>query len=193
MRRWAFRVLSLIVILFVVAFAGIWLIQIYPRHGSHPPLKLATGALAIEHARIYISPSEPPIEDGTVLVRDGLIAGVGKQVQVPADATIIPCDHCVVTAGFWNAHVHFTEPKWSMANWKSAATLNLQLADMFLSRGFTTVIDLGSNPADTFSIRRRTEKRELTGPYIYTAGTALIRRTAFLFISRKHFHAGFKC
>jgi imidazolonepropionase-like amidohydrolase len=173
MRRWAFRVLSLIVILFVVAFAGIWLIQIYPRHGSHPPLKLATGALAIEHARIYISPSEPPIEDGTVLVRDGLIAGVGKQVQVPADATIIPCDHCVVTAGFWNAHVHFTEPKWSMANWKSAATLNPQLADMFLSRGFTTVIDLGSNPADTFSTRRRIEKGELAGPYIYTAGTAL--------------------
>ena len=60
-----------------------------------------------------------------------------------------------------------------MAQWKSAATLNPQLADMFLSRGFTTVIDLGSNPADTFSIRRRIEKGELTGPYIYTAGTAL--------------------
>jgi imidazolonepropionase-like amidohydrolase len=44
---------------------------------------------------------------------------------------------------------------------------------MLLSRGFTTVIDLGSNPADTFSIRRRIEKGELTGPYIYTAGTAL--------------------
>ena len=50
---------------------------------------------------------------------------------------------------------------------------NPQLADMLLSRGFTTVIDLGSNPADTFSIRRRIEKGELTGPYIYTAGTAL--------------------
>ena len=60
-----------------------------------------------------------------------------------------------------------------MAQWKSAATLNPQLADMFLSRGFTTVIDLGSNPADTFAIRRRIEKGELTGPYIYTAGTAL--------------------
>jgi imidazolonepropionase-like amidohydrolase len=44
---------------------------------------------------------------------------------------------------------------------------------MFLSRGFTTVIDLGSNPADTFAIRRRIEKGELAGPYIYTAGTAL--------------------
>ena len=173
MRRWMFRVLSVLVILIAVAYAGIWLIQIYPRHGSHPPLQLAQGTLAIEHARIYVSPTDPPIDDGTVLVRDGLIAAVGKSVQVPADATRIPCDHCVVTAGFWNAHVHLTEPKWSMANWKSAATLNPQLADMFLSRGFTTVIDLGSNPADTFSTRRRIEKGELAGPYIYTAGTGL--------------------
>jgi imidazolonepropionase-like amidohydrolase len=173
MRRWLFRLFSLVLILFVVACAGIWLIEFYPRHGSHPRLKLARGALAIEHARIYVSPNDPPIEDGTVLVRDGLIAAVGKQVAVPADATIEPCDHCVVTAGFWNAHVHFTEPKWSMANWKSTATLDPQLADMFLSRGFTTVIDLGSNPSETFSIRRRIEKGQLTGPYIYTAGTAL--------------------
>jgi imidazolonepropionase-like amidohydrolase len=173
MRRWLFRLFSLVLILFVVACAAIWLIEFYPRHGSHPPLKLAKGTLAIEHAKIYTSPNDPPIEDGTVLVRDGLIAAVGKQVAVPADATMVPCDHCVVTAGFWNAHVHFTEPKWSLAQWKSAATLNPQLADMFLSRGFTTVIDLGSNPADTFSIRRRIEKGQLTGPYIYTAGTAL--------------------
>ena len=173
MRRWLFRLFSLILILFVVAGAAIWLFEFYPRHGSHPPLQLARGTLAIEHAKIYTSPNDPAIDDGTVLVRDGLIAAVGKQVEVPSDATIVPCDHCVVTAGFWNAHVHFTEPKWSMANWKSAATLNPQLADMFLSRGFTTVIDVGSNPADTFSIRRRIEKGELTGPYIYTAGTAL--------------------
>ncbi|HMG86804.1 MAG TPA: amidohydrolase family protein [Terracidiphilus sp.] len=173
MRRWLFLLFSAVLIVFVVACAAIWLIEFYPRHGSHPPLQLARGTLAIEHAKIYVSPTAPPIDDGTVLVRDGLIAAVGSQVAVPADATIIPCDHCVVTAGFWNTHVHFTEPKWTMAQWKSADTLNPQLADMFLSRGFTTVIDLGSNPADTFSIRRRIEKGELTGPYIYTAGTAL--------------------
>jgi imidazolonepropionase-like amidohydrolase len=173
MRRWTFRLLSVVVVLIAVAFGCIWLVQIYPRHGSHPPLKLASGMLAIEHARIYSSPADPPIDDGTVLIRDGLIAAVGKDVQVPSGVTLIPCNHCIVTAGFWNAHVHLTEPKWNMANWKSAATLNPQLADMFLSRGFTTVIDLGSNPADTFSTRRRIEKGELTGPYIYTAGTGL--------------------
>jgi imidazolonepropionase-like amidohydrolase len=173
MRRWLFRLFSLAALLFLVACAAVWLLEVYPRFGSHPPQKLAKGTLAIENARIYISPSDPPIDDGTVLVRDGLIDMVGKQVEVPAGATIVPCDHCVVTAGFWNAHVHLTEPKWSFANWKSAATLNAQLADMFLSRGFTTVIDVGSNPADTLAIRRRIEKGELDGPYIYTAGTAL--------------------
>ena len=173
MRKWVSRLLVLVLFVLVLGSCTVWLLEFYPRHNSHLPLRLARGTLAIEHARIYISPTDPPIEDGTVLVRDGVIAAVGPQVAVPPDAQIVPCDHCVVTAGFWNTHVHFTEPKWNMAQWKSAATLNPQLADMLLSRGFTTVIDLGSNPANTFSIRRRIEKGELTGPYIYTAGTAL--------------------
>ncbi len=173
MRKWVSRLLLLVLFVLLLGGGAVWLLEFYPRHDSHPPLRLARRTLAIEHARIFISPTDPPIEDGTVLVRDGVISAVGTQVTVPGDAQIVPCDHCVVTAGFWNTHVHFTEPKWTMAQWKSAATLNPQLADMFLSRGFTTVIDLGSNPADTFSIRRRIEKGELTGPYIYTAGTAL--------------------
>src|SRR6478735_8767432 len=172
MGKWASRFLIFLVLIALAGGVAVWLLEIYPRHDSHPPLRLAKGTLAIQHARIYVSPTDAPVEDGTVLVRDGLIAEVGSGVAVPADARIVPCDGCVVTAGFWNTHVHFTEPKWSMAQWKSAATLNPQLADMFLSRGFTTVIDLGSNPADTFAIRRRTEKGELTGPYIYTAATA---------------------
>ena len=173
MRKWVLRFCVLVLVVLLLGFSTAWLLEIYPRYGSHPPLRLAKGTLAIQHARIYVSPTDPPIEDGTVLVRDGVIAAVAAQVAVPPDAQTISCDHCVVTAGFWNTHVHFTEPKWSMAQWKSAATLNPQLADMFLSRGFTTVIDLGSNPADTLAIRRRVEKGELTGPYIYTAGTAL--------------------
>jgi imidazolonepropionase-like amidohydrolase len=173
MRGCVLRLFSFFVALVVIAAAAFWVIEVYPRHGSHPPLQLARGTLAIEHARIYASPADPPIDDATILIRDGLIAAVGRQVQVPAGARIVPCNQCVVTAGFWNAHVHFTEPKWSMAQWKSAATLNPQLADMFLSRGFTTVIDVGSNPADTFAIRRRIEKGELTGPYIYTSGPAI--------------------
>jgi imidazolonepropionase-like amidohydrolase len=173
MRRWVLRIFSLLLVLFFVGCGAFWLIEVYPRHDSHPPLMLANGVLAIRHARIYVSPSDPPIEDGTVLIRNGLIAAVGRQVEIPAGTPDVPCDHCVVTAGFWNAHVHFTEPKWGMAEWKSPAVLNDQLADMFLSRGFTTVIDVGSNPANTFAIRRRIERGELKGPYIYSSGPPL--------------------
>ena len=173
MRRWVIRLLFLVILLFVAACGAFWALEVFPRHGSHPPLKLAHGTLAIQHAHIYISPTEPPIEDGTILIRDGLIAAVGQQVEIPTDATIVPCNHCVVTAGFWNAHVHFTEPKWSLAEWKSDDLLNAQLADMFLSHGFTTVIDTGSNPADTFAIRRRIEHVQLNGPYIYSSGPPL--------------------
>lgn len=173
MRNWGFRILLLFVLAVLIATGAVWLLEFYPRRNTHPPLRLAQGTLAIQHARIYVSPSGPPIEDGTVLVRNGVIAAVGAAVEIPAGAALVACNRCVVTAGFWNTHVHFSEPKWNRAEWKPAEKLNAQLADMFLSRGFTTVIDVGSNPADTFAIRRRIELGELKGPYIYTAGNAI--------------------
>jgi len=173
MRRWVFRLVFLMLLLFVAACGVFWVLEVFPRHASHPPLRLGHGTLVLQHARIYVSPTDPPIDDGTVLIRDGLIEAVGAQVEVPAGATLLPCNQCVVTAGFWNAHVHFTEPKWNLAEWKANNLLNAQLADMFLSHGFTTVIDVGSNPADTFAIRRRIEHVQLNGPYIYSSGPPL--------------------
>lgn len=185
MRRWVVRLFLLLLVLFVAACGAFWVLEVFPRLGPRPPLKLAHGTLAIQHARIYTSPADPLIGDGTVLIRDGLIAAVGSQVTIPADATILPCDHCIVTAGFWNAHVHFTEPKWSFAEWKSKDVLNAQLADMFLSRGFTTVIDVASNPADTFAIRRRIERLQLNGPYIYSSGLPLYPPNGIPFYVKK--------
>ncbi len=152
---------------------GAYFLFFWPLRDPHPAVPAVHGTLAVREARIYISPDAPPIDRGTVVVRDGAIAAVGPDVPVPSDAQVLPCDHCVVTAGFWNAHIHFTEPKWSFAAWKSAATLNAQLADMLTSRGFTTVVDAGSDPRVTVSLRRRVETSGLLGPAIYTAGAAL--------------------
>jgi imidazolonepropionase-like amidohydrolase len=173
MRRWVFRLIRTLGIALVVAAIAIWVFAYWPRRVPHPPLKLAQGTLAIEHARIYTSPTDPPIPDGSVLIVDGRIAAVGPNLTIPQAATVLPCDHCAVTAGFWNAHVHFTEPKWALSEWQSASKLNAQIADMLTSRGFTTVVDTGSNPIDTLPIRRRIESGELAGPFLYTAGRAL--------------------
>jgi imidazolonepropionase-like amidohydrolase len=172
-RRWTIHLIRTVAILVLIAAFTLWLLVFWPQRVAHPALKLAQGTLVIEHARIYISPTEPVIPDGTIVIVDGRVAAVGPGVAAPAGARILPCDHCVVTAGFWNSHVHFTEPKWTMANWKPARELDAQLADMLTSRGFSTVVDTGSNPANTVPLRRRIEAGELNGPLIYTAGPAL--------------------
>ena len=126
--------------------------------------------LIIRNAKIYPSPDATPIERGSIVVRDGRITAVGAGVLAPPDAEELSAEGCVATAGFWNAHVHFIEPKWRSAGRKPPATLNAQLRDMFSSRGFTTVVDTGSDPRDTLRLRRRIEATELLGPRIYTSG-----------------------
>jgi imidazolonepropionase-like amidohydrolase len=147
--------------------------------------------LAIRDAKIYTSPEVPPLEHGTVLVRNGIIEAVGPDVTLTPDAQVLGCEHCVVTAGFCERSHYFTESKWSFAAWKPADVLNSQLAEMLGSRGFTTVVDAGSDPRVTISLRRRIESGEPLGPAINTAGTAIyppdgvpyyLKRTLALFV-----------
>jgi imidazolonepropionase-like amidohydrolase len=129
--------------------------------------------IAIRHARVYPAPGVAPLSDATVLVHDGRIAAVGPDVALPPGTTTLPCEHCVVMAGFWNAHVHFMEPKWNDAGHLPADTLERQLQDMVTRSGFTSVVDTGSDLPNTVALRQRIESGELAGPRIRTAGLPL--------------------
>jgi imidazolonepropionase-like amidohydrolase len=129
--------------------------------------------VAVVHATVYPAPGAKPLDDATVLVHDGRIAAVGRGVSLPEGVTPLACDGCVVMAGFWNAHVHFTEPKWNGAATLDAATLERQLRDMLTHSGFTSVVDTGSDPRVTFALRGRIEAGEVAGPHIRTAGPPL--------------------
>jgi imidazolonepropionase-like amidohydrolase len=165
--------LRTLLVFVVITAAAVYTFGFYPLRNPHPALILPHATLVIRAAKVYPSPDAASLDNATILIRDGKIAAVGDpSLSVPADATPVPCDHCVVTAGFWNAHVHFTQRKWANAEWTAADRLNAQLADMLTSRGFTTVADVGSNLRDTIPIRRRIETGKLLGPFIYTAGSA---------------------
>src|SRR5215831_18594008 len=58
--------------------------------------------VAITNAKIY-PVSGPPIAKGTVLIRDGLIAAVGEQVNIPSGAQTIDAAGKVVTPGLINS------------------------------------------------------------------------------------------
>jgi imidazolonepropionase-like amidohydrolase len=135
----------------------------------------ADPALALTGAKIYISPDAPPLTNGVVLVRAGKIAAVGaaRSVRIPADAKVLDCSGLVVTAGFQNSHVHFTQAKWDGASSQPASQLAGNLADMLTRYGFTTVVDLASSLPNTTALRARIQSSEIPGPRILTAGGAV--------------------
>src|SRR6185503_12996798 len=83
------------------------------------------------------------------------------------------CKGLVVTAGFWNSHVHFLRPEWQNAADEPAAALAGRLREMLTRFGFTTVFDIGSLLENTVAIRDRIESGEVDGPTILTTGTPI--------------------
>ena len=137
---------------------------------------LASGAartdLALTGAKIYTSPTDPPIGNGSIVIRDGLIVAVGPSstVKIPDSAIVIDCRGMVVTAGFWNSHVHILAPALLHIQDSDAKALNQALDAMFNRWGFTTVYDISSVLENTLALRRRIESGELRGPRILTVG-----------------------
>jgi imidazolonepropionase-like amidohydrolase len=139
------------------------------------PTKATASDLALVHAKVYVSPSDPPLEDATILIHDGQITAVGpssktKPPHFARAVTVIDCKGMVVTAGFWNSHVHILLPSLLHAETKSAAELSTQLDEMLNRWGFTTVFDIASVLENTNAIRRRINSGEVRGPRIFTVG-----------------------
>jgi imidazolonepropionase-like amidohydrolase len=151
--------LSAVCLVAVLIFANL------PIHGSGDALALVGGT-------VYSSPGASPMHDAVVLVFGGAITAVGtrSEVNVPKDAKVIDCSGKTVVAGFWNSHVHFTEPAWNDAANAPAAALEKHMQEMLTRWGFTTVWDLGSDPSNSFVLRRRVESGAIAGPKIFLAG-----------------------
>lgn len=128
-------------------------------------------SLAITGAVAYPSASAGRIPRATVLTKDGRIVAIGSQLQIPPGYDVIRCEGCAIFAGFWNSHVHFTEPKWDAADKQPAQKLSGQVQSMLTRSGFTTVVDTASVLANTIALRRRIESSEMLGPRILTAGS----------------------
>ncbi|MCU1337418.1 MAG: Xaa-Pro dipeptidase [Bryobacterales bacterium] len=130
-------------------------------------------SLAIVDVLVYTSVTAAPLPRASVLMKDGKIVAVGERVRIPRDAEVLRCKGCAVMAGFWNCHIHFTEPKWDDAAKQPAQRLVEQLQSMLGRSGFTTVVDTGSLLANTLALRRRIESGEIPGPRIFTAGVPI--------------------
>jgi imidazolonepropionase-like amidohydrolase len=132
--------------------------------------------MVLVHARVYPSPDAAPLVDATVVVRDGRIAAVGRDVRVPKGATVLDCSGLSVTAGLWNNHVHILPVKFLHADRKTGAELTAAFQEMLTGWGFTTVFDVGSVLANTNDLRTRIASGKILGPRILTTGEPFFPR-----------------
>jgi imidazolonepropionase-like amidohydrolase len=128
--------------------------------------------VALTGGTVYASPEAAPLADAVIIATNGVIIATGSrsEVRIPADIRVIDCSGKTIVAGFWNSHVHFTEPVWLNAGHAPAATLEAHMQEMLTRWGFTSVWDLGSYPVDSLALRRSVNAGEVPGPNIFFAG-----------------------
>jgi imidazolonepropionase-like amidohydrolase len=85
-----FRSVILILLMGVVPFIGM---------SQDSDLKPVTNKYAIKNATIVQAPGKT-IQNGTVLIENGIIKAVGSSVAIPADAWVVNADSMFVYAGF---------------------------------------------------------------------------------------------
>lgn len=109
------------------------------------------------------------IENGTVVVRDGLIVSVAAGIETIAGALVIDAAGKTVMPGFIEGHRHVIQgdPDLWMAE---RAQQSMQ---EFLEAGFTTVLS-AIDPPQILELRRMLAEGEMDGPRILTGAFAAV-------------------
>ncbi len=68
---------------------------------------------AFTNATLHTVSAQGVIENGTVMVQDGKIAGIGQGINIPAEAKVIDCSGKHITPGLVECHSHLVAHDWS--------------------------------------------------------------------------------
>jgi imidazolonepropionase-like amidohydrolase len=118
----------------------------------------------ITHVTVIDTTGGPLLRDVSVVIRDGRIADVGANIEIPKDAQVIDGRGKFLIPGLWDMHVHLS--------WTTDSALPLLIAN-----GVTGVRDLGSDLKEIDEWRTKIDCGVLAGPRIYRAGPILNGRS----------------
>src|SRR5215470_3573735 len=105
-----------------------------------PQAQAPTGTVvALTGARVIDGTGAAPVEGATIVVSDGRIQAVGKNLSIPAGATRVDMSGKTITPGIINAHGHLQADS-SKRPGRDRLTAQLR---MYADYGVTTVQVLG--------------------------------------------------
>ena len=118
---------------------------------------VASGDFALVGARIVDGTTRAPIADGTILIHDGRIAGVGPRpsVSMPAGTRVIDVQGKTIIPGLWDMHAHIALPEWGPE---------------YVGVGVTTARDMGGETGFLTRLRDSIAAGKVIGPRLLLAG-----------------------
>ena len=144
---------------------------------GHEPA-LAAPVTVIQAGSLIDTETGRVLRQQTLLIRDGVIAEVGPDVQLPAGAQVVDLRGYTVLPGLIDAHTHLTidrvhrDPLTELEHTSAERAFgSIPNARAVLFAGFTTVRDLGSYRALVdVALRDAINRGDVVGPRMYVAG-----------------------
>ncbi len=143
----------------------------------------AASAVLLKAAHVFDETSDHAISPGEVLVENGKISRVGKDLAAPAGARVIDLGNVTLLPGFIDAHVHLTGE--SSENWykdfyegamrfpAEQAHYAALYARRTLEAGFTTVRNVGAGDYVDVGLRNAINAGIVPGPRMLVAVHAI--------------------
>ncbi|HEY8681776.1 MAG TPA: amidohydrolase family protein [Rhodanobacter sp.] len=146
-------------------------------------VKYAQPLLAITHVRVIDGNGTPATENQTVLLRDGLIAAVGKHVRVPKGATPIDGRGHTLIPGLVGMHDHMFYPAPKVNPQAKEAIYPEQASSfpkLYLAGGVTSIRTTGSTePYTDLELKKAIDAGKIPGPKMHTTGPYLEGKGSF--------------
>ena len=135
----------------------------------------ARGVLVLEGGLVFTSPHADPIEDGVVVVLDGVIEAVGVrgQVPIPAAARRVPISNLSVVSGLWNADVGLPVELLELAETATDEELSEALEERFIRHGFVTIVETAHSGGALDVLMERIRSGAVAGPRILPTGAGI--------------------
>lgn len=131
--------------------------------------------LVVTNARI-LDGAGGVIENGTVVVDDGVITAVGAGTASLAGATVVDAEGRSVMPGFIDAHRHLGGGAPTWLDEEAPAAMQA-----WLDAGFTTILDalaIGPSMEQYAELRRRIDSGQIRGPRLKLSGMVAVNQTA---------------
>ncbi|MEO8683175.1 MAG: amidohydrolase family protein, partial [Vicinamibacterales bacterium] len=143
------------------------------------PAQQPASITAFTGARLIDGTERAPIDDATILVRNGRIVAVGSAsgVTIPAGARRVSLAGKTVIPGLVNAHGHVGNTTGMEQGHYSAENVARDLKT-YAAYGVTTVSSLGDDQAAGIAARDRQRTPSLDRARLFVAGPVLVPKTA---------------